>query len=145
MRYQRGLYPYVRRKGVASVDNIYADREKVVFLLNSVLSVFARNVADENNYRGGEIPCFLKPFGSYGLGGYIRDADIDIVLICSQLIKRRDFFRFFPDTLRHLPTVREIEVSSGVLQTSWLTDAMPSSLSRRRMCLLSSVSSTTFQ
>ncbi|KAF1798466.1 Poly(A) polymerase central domain-containing protein [Mucor lusitanicus] len=100
---------YLKENNVTETEDEISKREKVVFLLNSVLSVFARNVADENNYRGGEIPCFLKPFGSYGLGGYIRDADIDIVLICSQLIKRRDFFRFFPDTLRHLPTVREIE------------------------------------
>lgn len=100
---------------MVGADNIRNNREKVIFLLNSVLSVFTRAVAEENNYRGGEIPCFLKPFGSYGLGGYIRGADIDIVLICSQLIKRRDFFRYFPDTLKQLATVREIEVSSGAL------------------------------
>ncbi|KAK4515446.1 uncharacterized protein ATC70_010392 [Mucor velutinosus] len=100
---------YLRENDVIETEDETSKREKVIFLLNSVLSVFTRAVADENNYRGGEIPCFLKPFGSYGLGGYIRDADIDIVLICSQLIKRRDFFRFFPDTLKQLATIREIE------------------------------------
>lgn len=56
------------------------------------------------------------PFGSYGLGGYIRNADIDIVLVCSQSIKRRDFFKFFPNTLRQLATIRDIEVSNDALQ-----------------------------
>lgn len=73
--------------------------------------MFTRAVADENNYRRGEISCLLSPFGSYGLGGYIRNADIDIVLICPQMVKRRDFFRFFPNTLKQLATIRDIEVS----------------------------------
>jgi len=58
------------------------------------------------------------PFGSYGLGGYIRNADIDIVLVCSQSIKRRDFFKFFPNTLRQLATIRDIEVSNDALQAN---------------------------
>ncbi|KAL9558737.1 hypothetical protein MBANPS3_000784 [Mucor bainieri] len=101
---------YLKENDVIETQDEITKREKVIFLLNSVLSLFTRAVADENNYRVGEIPCFLKPFGSYGLGGYIRNADIDIVLICSHLIKRKDFFRFFPDTLRQSATIREIDV-----------------------------------
>ncbi|EPB91287.1 hypothetical protein HMPREF1544_01803 [Mucor circinelloides 1006PhL] len=100
---------YLNENDVIESEDEISKREKVIILLNSTLSVFTRAVADENNYRGGEIPCFLMPFGSYGLGGYIRNADIDIVLVCSQSIKRRDFFKFFPNTLRQLATIRDIE------------------------------------
>ncbi|KAL7318494.1 hypothetical protein PS15m_001732 [Mucor circinelloides] len=100
---------YLNENDVIEDEDEISKREKVIILLNSTLSVFTRAVADENNYRGGEISCFLMPFGSYGLGGYIRNADIDIVLVCSQSIKRRDFFKFFPNTLRQLATIRDIE------------------------------------
>ncbi|KAI7902857.1 Poly(A) polymerase central domain-containing protein [Cokeromyces recurvatus] len=85
-------------------------RQKVLLLLQSTLRNFVRDVIKENDYKRTDLNCILLPFGSYGLGGYLRNADIDLVLICPWLVKRNAFNKFFPDNLKHLATIRDVEV-----------------------------------
>jgi poly(A) polymerase len=75
-----------------------------------VVSSFKEKVANRRNYRPEEITCFLSPFGSYGLGGYTANADMDLVLLCSSHIKQNDFFDNIPRLLRTQATTRDVEV-----------------------------------
>ncbi|CEP09692.1 hypothetical protein [Parasitella parasitica] len=104
------LESYLKENNIIESREEGLKREKVLSLLNVTLSNFTRAVSDENNYKGKDISCLLIPFGSYGLGGYIRDADIDIVLICPLMVKRKDFFELFPKTLHQLPAIRGVEI-----------------------------------
>ena len=73
-------------------------------LLKTLLPSFARKIDR------GDIECLLLPFGSYAVGGYIRDADIDLVLICPWAVRRNDWCKWFPELLKQQPTVREVEL-----------------------------------
>ncbi|KAI9485492.1 MAG: Poly(A) polymerase central domain-containing protein [Benjaminiella poitrasii] len=85
-------------------------RQKVLLLLQSTLRNFVRDVIKENGYKRSDLKCLLLPFGSYGLGSHLRNADIDLVLICPWPVKRTAFINFFPGNLRHLATIRDVEV-----------------------------------
>lgn len=71
---------------------------------------FERKVAQTLDCKRNDIKCLLSPFGSYALGGYIRGADIDVVLICPWSVKRNQFFEVFSDLLKQQPTIRDVDV-----------------------------------
>lgn len=85
----------------------------MVALLQATVINFQRKITSYNDVKR-EIECRLSAFGSYSLGGYIRGADIDLVLICPRTVKSSDFFRFLPELLKVQPTVRDIEVSKYI-------------------------------
>ncbi|KAI8098531.1 uncharacterized protein BX664DRAFT_318953 [Halteromyces radiatus] len=85
-------------------------RENVLNLLRSLLSSFVRLTAKENGIKRDDFECQLLPFGSYGLGGYLKDADIDVVLLAPISIRRRNFSNHFSKLLKGHPSIREIEV-----------------------------------
>lgn len=99
------------------IDKTTLYREKVVILLNTMISNFQRKVEKNTDYKRGDIECILSPFGSYGLGGYIRNADIDLVLLCPWIVRRTDFYKFFPELLKQHPTVRDVEVIQKICQS----------------------------
>ncbi|OBZ84171.1 Poly(A) polymerase gamma [Choanephora cucurbitarum] len=84
-------------------------REKVIALFRSTLQEFIRCVKKEHGYKRDIASPILSPFGSYGIGGYVKNADIDIVMIAPHSIKRADFFKFFPANLKQLATIRDVE------------------------------------
>ncbi|KAI8642434.1 Poly(A) polymerase central domain-containing protein [Parasitella parasitica] len=104
------LESYLKCNNIIETREEGSKRQEALSLLKIIQSNFTRAVLDENNYRGGDISCLLLPFGSYGLGGYIRNADIDIVLICPHMVKRKDFFEFFPKILNQISAVQDVEV-----------------------------------
>lgn len=101
---------YLQRNNVIENIEERTKREKVVILLNTIVPNFQRKVEKHTDYKRGDIECILSPFGSYGLGGYIRNADIDLVLLCPWIVRRQDFYSFFPELLKQHPTVRDVEV-----------------------------------
>lgn len=82
-------------------------------LLQTAQTSFIRAVMKENSNKKSEPISQLQAFGSFGLGGYTHNADMDLVLICPWSIKRQDFFRFFPSVLRHIATCKNVEVRRG--------------------------------
>lgn len=93
------------------LNSYMRNRKQVLQLLHSLVASFNRKIQSINDYKRGEIDSFLSPFGSYALGGYTKDADIDIVLICPWIVKRSDFFKIIPELLKLQPTVRDVEVT----------------------------------
>jgi poly(A) polymerase len=82
----------------------------VIDLLQNILVNFQRAVTKDLDWKRSDIECFLSPFGSYALGGYIRDADIDLVLVCPIQVLRKYFFKFFPQLLKQQTLVSNVEV-----------------------------------
>ncbi|KAI8098386.1 Poly(A) polymerase central domain-containing protein [Gilbertella persicaria] len=100
---------YLQNAQVTETHEEKLKREKVIVLLRSTLQEFIRCVKKEHDYKREVLPPILFPFGSYGIGGYIKNADIDIVMIAPSSIKRNDFFKFFPTNLKQLATIRDVE------------------------------------
>ncbi|ORX62787.1 PAP/OAS1 substrate-binding domain-containing protein [Hesseltinella vesiculosa] len=87
------------------------DRLRVVNFLKSLLPSFIDQCIEENNpKRASDVTGQLIPFGSYGLGGYINGADMDLVMLGPVYVRRRDFLNIFPNLLRTQPTVNSVEV-----------------------------------
>ncbi|KAI8875636.1 PAP/OAS1 substrate-binding domain-containing protein, partial [Backusella circina FSU 941] len=105
---QEWLTYLLNNRVIEDADEKYK-REQVLLLLNAVITSFKETVANRRNYRPEEISCFLSLFGSFGLGGYTANADIDLVLLCSSHIKLNDFFNNIPHLLRTQPTTRDVE------------------------------------
>jgi poly(A) polymerase len=85
-------------------------RQKVVLLLEQTLPNFGRVVAKERDYKKGPIAMKLSKFGSFALGGYIRNADIDLVLLCPFVVRRFDFNKILPELLRQQATIQDVNV-----------------------------------
>jgi poly(A) polymerase len=81
-------------------------------MLKSMLPNFQRKVEKNIDYKR-DIECMLSPFGSYALGGYIRGADIDVVLVCPTMVRRTDFYKLFPELLKQQPTITDVEVRNN--------------------------------
>lgn len=81
-----------------------------MLLLEQTIPNFGRAVAKEIGYKKGPITMKLSKFGSYALGGYIRHADIDLVLLCPQVVKRVDFNRILPALLKQQATIEDVTV-----------------------------------
>ncbi|KAG0188168.1 hypothetical protein DFQ28_005314 [Apophysomyces sp. BC1034] len=85
-------------------------REGILELLRSLLPAFNRHIAQENNIDRDSFQCSLVPFGSYGLGGHLVDADIDIVFLGPWPVRRSYFYKVFSTQLRRQPAVQDVEV-----------------------------------
>ncbi|CAO3617026.1 unnamed protein product [Cunninghamella echinulata] len=75
-----------------------------------MLPTFNKYCIKENNIKRSNFECQLLPFGSFRIGGYLANADIDMVLLAPISVRRRDFFNFFPGLLKSQFTVNNIEV-----------------------------------
>ncbi|RCH93110.1 hypothetical protein CU098_003993 [Rhizopus stolonifer] len=100
---------YLEKRRIIETEDEQLKRKHVIELLQRILVNFQAEVAKELDWKRGDIECLLSPFGSYGLGGYIRDADIDLVLVCPFQVQRKLFFRFFPKKLKQQTLVSNIE------------------------------------
>ncbi|KAI8365109.1 Poly(A) polymerase central domain-containing protein [Blakeslea trispora] len=100
---------YLQETQVIETAEEKLKREKVIVLFRSTLHEFVRSVKKEHGYKRDIAPPILSPFGSYALGGYVKNADIDIVMVAPYWIKRNDFFKFFPNILKQLATIRDVE------------------------------------
>ncbi|GAA5805832.1 hypothetical protein HPULCUR_011358 [Helicostylum pulchrum] len=100
---------YLQDNNVVENNEDYIKKRQVLSLLHSTAANFQRKTISYHDYKRGEIECILSPFGSYSLGGYIRGADIDLVLLCPWIVRRNDFYRFLPELLKAQPTVRDVE------------------------------------
>lgn len=85
-------------------------RQQVIALLQTAVASFTRDVIRDRGLKKLDPTCQLLAFGSYGLGGYTRNADMDLVLICPWSIKRQDFYRFFTNILKKMATCRDVDV-----------------------------------
>lgn len=85
-------------------------REKVLTLLNTILPNFQRKIERDIEYKRGDIECILSPFGSYALGGHLRNADIDVVLVSPAMVRRNEFYKYFPELLKQHATITGVEV-----------------------------------
>lgn len=77
-------------------------RAEVFALLQGLIVELCRRVATEKNLRRDDFQCQLMPFGSFGLGGYTRGADMDLVCIGAVCVERDDFFRIYPSLMRRV-------------------------------------------
>ncbi|KAI9245572.1 Poly(A) polymerase central domain-containing protein [Sporodiniella umbellata] len=102
-------HEYLKNKQIVESLDEQLKRKSVIELLQRILLNFQAVAAKEIEWKRGEIECLLSPFGSYGLGGYIRGADIDLVLVCPQVVTRKLFFSIFPHLLKQQPLVNRIE------------------------------------
>lgn len=71
---------------------------------------FAQRVAYHSGLPRVDFDCQLIPFGSYGIGGYIAGADMDLVLLSSYHVERRDFLRLFPALIKDKGIAQDVEV-----------------------------------
>ncbi|KAI8329239.1 hypothetical protein BC941DRAFT_210887 [Chlamydoabsidia padenii] len=85
-------------------------RDEVLVLLRSLIPSFIRQCAKENNTMRDDHECQLVPFGSFSLGGHTSGGDIDLVLLAPISVRRRDFYEFFPRSLKRQPTICEVEL-----------------------------------
>ena len=76
--------------------------------LCALVPEFEEEIARRKSLRRGDFKCQLQPFGSYGLGGYLSGADMDLVLLGTRDIERRDFYGAFRRALRGI--TEDIEV-----------------------------------
>ncbi|CAO3665331.1 unnamed protein product [Rhizopus microsporus] len=100
---------YLQRYHIIETEEESQVRRTIIKLLEAILPSFSRAVAKEHDWKRGDIGCTLLPFGSYALGGYLRNADIDLILVCPQSVHRRDFFKLFPPLLKQQPQVTGLE------------------------------------
>ncbi|KAG0749253.1 hypothetical protein G6F57_002609 [Rhizopus arrhizus] len=100
---------YLERYKIIETEEEKIKRKNVIDLLQNILVNFQRAVTKDLDWKRSDIECFLSPFGSYALGGYIRDADIDLVLVCPIQVLRKYFFKFFPQLLKQQASVSNVE------------------------------------
>ncbi|KAI9005799.1 Poly(A) polymerase central domain-containing protein [Phycomyces nitens] len=84
-------------------------RENVMSLLKALVVTFSELYASKQRLIAPPV-CQIFPFGSYSLGGHLAGADIDVVCLAPQTVKRREFFYLFSKLLRKNSVVRVIEV-----------------------------------
>ncbi|ORY94200.1 Poly(A) polymerase central domain-domain-containing protein [Syncephalastrum racemosum] len=91
---------YLARHGIVENMSEAQKRSEVFGLLQALMVDLCRRVATERNLRRDDFRCQLMPFGSFGLGGYTRGADMDLVCIGAIYVTRDDFFRVYPSLMR---------------------------------------------
>lgn len=80
-------------------------------MLRNTMVRFQNIVAKNMYWKRQDIECILSPFGSFGLGGYIKNDVVELALVCPYQIHRSDFFKFFPELLKEQSLINNIEVS----------------------------------
>lgn len=89
-------------------------RARALQQLRSLIPELIARITQSTTVKRDDFECQLQPFGSYGLGGYITGADIDLVFLAAAPIRRNQFFNIFPQLLRRTPRVSNVEVSHGI-------------------------------
>ncbi|KAI9491748.1 Poly(A) polymerase central domain-containing protein [Zychaea mexicana] len=93
---------YLARAEVTEDNDQARTRHELLKKLRSLLEDFVRRAAQNKSLRRDDFVCQLMPFGSYGLGGYLAGADMDLVLLSAFAVERRDFYKIFPQLLRRI-------------------------------------------
>ncbi|KAI9310079.1 hypothetical protein BX666DRAFT_2011755 [Dichotomocladium elegans] len=101
---ERRLNDFLRHHHIKESNEESIKRQNVIQELKALLPHF---IARTHQRDVGD--CQLLPFGSYGIGGYIAGADIDLVCLAPSTISRKVFFKNFPRLLSKMPNTKGIE------------------------------------
>ncbi|KAG1378085.1 hypothetical protein G6F61_006160 [Rhizopus arrhizus] len=102
-------YNYLKIQGVIVSEIEKQTRHKVVDMLRNIMVRFQNAVAKNMYWKREDFECILSPFGSFGLGGYIKSDVVELALVCPYQIHRSDFFKFFPELLKEQHLINNIE------------------------------------
>lgn len=89
--------------------------------LRGLIPELISRITQTSSVKRDNFECQLQPFGSYGLGGYIAGADIDLVFLGAAPVRRKQFFSIFPQLLKRTSRVANVEVSHHPSSTGRLS------------------------
>lgn len=83
-------------------------RKSVLTCLNQLASYWIRQKSSRNIDQQNLDGTFVRPFGSYGLGLFSPNSDLDAVLIAPQGVERSHFFSSFVELLRQQVEIKDV-------------------------------------
>lgn len=92
-------------------NNVTPFRARALQQLRGLIPELIARITQNTSVKRDDFECQLQPFGSYGLGGYITGADIDLVFLGAAPVRRKQFFNTFPHLLKRTSRVANVEVS----------------------------------
>ncbi|KAG2220825.1 hypothetical protein INT45_004486 [Circinella minor] len=123
------IQQYLARAGIIEDHIQTKKRNALMQKLCALVPEFEEEIARRKTFPRGDFKCQLKPFGSYGLGGYLAGADIDIVLLGTRDVERRDFYRTFRGALRRITENIEVIKRTAVPIIKCNIDSIPVDIS----------------
>ncbi|KAI9244128.1 Poly(A) polymerase central domain-containing protein [Phascolomyces articulosus] len=120
---------YLAETGITEDHIQVKKRNSLMEKLHSIVREFIKDVARHKFLRRDDFECQLMPFGSYGLGGYLTGADMDLVLLAAKGIERRDFYTEFRKLLKRLTEDIEVIKRTAVPIIKCTIDTIPVDIS----------------
>lgn len=101
---------YLVAQGFFEDEREAIEREKVLGLLNNLVNKFIKKIANKNGIPTEANKSVSRIFtsGSYRLGVHARGADIDVLCVVPNFIRRKDFFTLFYDDLSSLSFITDL-------------------------------------
>ncbi|KAI7880234.1 Nucleotidyltransferase [Lichtheimia hyalospora FSU 10163] len=106
----KNIQSYLSQHYIIETRQETEKRARALQQLRDLIPELITRITQNTLTKRDNFECQLQSFGSYGLGGYITGADIDLVFLAAAPVRRNQFFTIFPQLLRRAPRVSNVEV-----------------------------------
>ncbi|KAJ8654223.1 hypothetical protein O0I10_010171 [Lichtheimia ornata] len=106
----KNIQSYLSRHHITENRQETERRARALQQLRGLIPELISRITQTSSVKRDNFECQLQPFGSYGLGGYITGADIDLVFLGAAPVRRKQFFSIFPQLLKRTSRVANVEV-----------------------------------